>query len=154
MADGRTCSALGERALVSGEMVRETSGPCRLVRVARDFAPSGAVERRKSGIAFEVATDLGQVPQRRDRQRRPVERFDPDHADRVGPSRSRQLPRERTPPPRASRRSRHPHVAATSHLDYGAMAEFQRIRASAQPSWLEWTNYGCSTPFPIGLGDT
>lgn len=41
-----------------------------------------------------------------------------------------------------------------TRLEAAPMAEFQRMRVSAQPPWMDWTNDGCSTPFPAGLGDT
>jgi Prokaryotic phospholipase A2 len=45
-------------------------------------------------------------------------------------------------------------LATIVHLEVAPMAEFQRARVGAQPPWLDWTNDGCSTPSPIGLGDT
>ncbi len=41
-----------------------------------------------------------------------------------------------------------------TRLESTTMAEFQHARVAAEPAWLDWTNDGCSTPSPIGLGDT
>src|SRR6266566_1348513 len=79
-----------ERALVSGEMVRETLAACRLSRLACDLAPLGAFEGRKPGVTNEIALDLGKIQKDGERQRRTIERFAADDEHRVGPNRHSQ----------------------------------------------------------------
>jgi hypothetical protein len=44
--------------------------------------------------------------------------------------------------------------ATVLRLDIVAMAAFQSARNTHDPSWMDWTSDGCSTPLPVGLGDT
>src|SRR5450755_1391249 len=91
LLEKRKCSARSSRrALVSGEMVRETLAACRSMRLAIGFAPCDALECRKSRVAVEIALDLGKVQNRRERERRAIERFAADHEHRIGPVRHRQ----------------------------------------------------------------
>ena len=39
-------------------------------------------------------------------------------------------------------------------LDHMSMAAFQTARNAHDPSWMDWSSDGCSTPLPVGLGDT
>jgi Prokaryotic phospholipase A2 len=57
-------------------------------------------------------------------------------------------------PAHAAGPDRQTDLALIEHWQVAAMAEFQLARLAAQPPWLDWTNDGCSTPSPLGLGDT